>query len=96
MGFEFKPLIPEGIIPTPGSSFEPSGSLDLQPTLPASTPEPINRVTEPAGIRDAAESSSKLHVHRAPAVEVLKDGERVTHLIVRCGCGETVTIECQY
>lgn len=96
MGLEFKPLIPEGSIPAPGSSFQPSGSLDIQPTFPASAPELVSRVAEPAGIRDGAESSSTLHVHRAPAVEVLKDGERVTHLIMRCGCGESVTIECQY
>lgn len=34
--------------------------------------------------------------HGAPTVEVVKEGDKVVRLIVVCGCGERVEIECLY
>ena len=33
---------------------------------------------------------------RDPVVELIRDGNRVSHLKITCGCGEVITIECQY
>jgi hypothetical protein len=32
----------------------------------------------------------------APKIEVKRSGGRITHIIVRCGCGEVTEIECEY
>jgi hypothetical protein len=34
--------------------------------------------------------------HGSPTVEVVKEGDKVVRLIVVCGCGERVEIECLY
>jgi hypothetical protein len=38
------------------------------------------------------------HAHGAasPSVEVVKQGDKVVRLIVTCGCGERVEVECLY
>jgi hypothetical protein len=50
-----------------------------------------------------------LHIHRNPApvrpaavtpegpnVEVVKEGDKVVRIIVTCGCGEKVEVDCLY
>jgi hypothetical protein len=39
------------------------------------------------GVRPASES---------PAVEVVKEGDKVVRIIVTCACGEKVEVECLY
>lgn len=34
--------------------------------------------------------------HGAPEVECVKQGNRVTRIIVTCGCGERIEIDCVY
>jgi hypothetical protein len=34
--------------------------------------------------------------HSGPTVEVVKEGDKVVRLVVVCGCGERVEIECLY
>jgi hypothetical protein len=31
-----------------------------------------------------------------PSVEVVKEGDRVVRIIVKCGCGERLEVECLY
>ena len=31
-----------------------------------------------------------------PSVTLQKDGDRVTHIRVQCGCGEVIELECSY
>lgn len=35
-------------------------------------------------------------VKREPILELIRDGSRVTHLKITCGCGEVITVECQF
>ncbi len=28
--------------------------------------------------------------------QVIRDGDRITHIEIRCGCGEIITLECAY
>lgn len=39
------------------------------------------------GVRNAGEG---------PAVEVVKEGDKIVRIIVTCGCGERVEVECLY
>jgi hypothetical protein len=34
--------------------------------------------------------------HGSPQVEAVKEGDKVVRLIVTCGCGERIEIECLY
>ena len=37
------------------------------------------------------------HAHgRLPVVTLKRDGDRVTHIQVRCSCGEVVELDCAY
>lgn len=31
-----------------------------------------------------------------PTVEVIKEGDKVVRLVVRCSCGESIEVECLY
>lgn len=44
----------------------------------------------------AAQPESAPASHGQPTVEVVKEGDKVVRLIVVCGCGERVEIECLY
>lgn len=52
---------------------------------PANTPAAASRPASPVNV-----------AHGQPTVEVVKEGDKVVRLIVVCGCGERVEIECLY
>jgi hypothetical protein len=35
------------------------------------------------------------HAHE-PTVETIKEGDKVVRLVITCGCGEKIEIECLY
>lgn len=53
---------------------------------------------DPAAMAEAAAASQTCSAakRRDPVVELIRDGNRVSHLKITCGCGEVITIECQY
>lgn len=61
----------------------PLGSLARPPI--ASTAAPAARQAAPVNCGGAT-----------PTVEVIKEGDKVVRLVVVCGCGERVEIECLY
>ena len=72
--------------------------LDKPPVHPgvgASTP------AASSGHRSASQPGSSSsapfdrHAHE-PSVECVKQGDKVTHLIVTCACGERIEIDCLY
>ncbi|MGD0060206.1 MAG: hypothetical protein ABSD58_12390 [Verrucomicrobiia bacterium] len=36
------------------------------------------------------------HGAAAPAITLQRDGDRVSHIIVRCSCGQVIELACQY
>jgi len=53
------------------------------------------------GLSSAATSAGHAHSNGSgqaiqPAVEVIKEGDKVVRLVVVCGCGERIEIECLY
>ena len=52
----------------------------------------------PAGAPDANASSSPqaLQTGSESTVTLKRDGDRVTHIIVRCTCGRAVELACEY
>lgn len=68
----------------------------LRPPSSAAAPANVSCATS----RPAVKSPGHSHAH-APAsgnatVEVVKEGDKVVRLIVICGCGERVEVECLY
>ena len=49
----------------------------------------------PAGGAAAHGTHAGAHAHQ-PSVECVKQGDKVTHLIVTCACGERIEIDCLY
>ncbi len=64
----------------------------------APTPAPSKPGTsEPAGENPGNHATAcGMAVRREPVVELIRDGSRVSHLKITCGCGEVITIECQF
>lgn len=56
----------------------------------------VNPLTAPT-IRPASRAGTAAHEHGDGAqVEVVKQGDKVTRLIVTCACGERIEIDCLY
>jgi hypothetical protein len=43
----------------------------------------------------ALRAPSSDHAHE-PVVETIKEGDKVVRLIITCGCGERIEVECLY
>ncbi|HUI06947.1 MAG TPA: hypothetical protein VL486_08055 [Verrucomicrobiae bacterium] len=59
------------------------------------TPLVVNASADPS-------SSASLATHAAhsaedqPTVTLKRDGDRVTHIVVRCTCGQVMELACEY
>jgi hypothetical protein len=53
-------------------------------------PRPQAAVCLPGMVRTAQAPAS------GPSVEVVKEGDKIVRLIVRCSCGERLEVECLY
>lgn len=74
----------------------------LQGKKSLSTP-PLRPLAAPAGTVGLSAASAAIHgksgaacAQAHPTVEVVKEGDKVTRLIVVCSCGERIEIECLY
>ncbi|HTI70744.1 MAG TPA: hypothetical protein VMF06_12310 [Candidatus Limnocylindria bacterium] len=85
----------------PGSTTAKPG-LNFRPFSPATAPSPTPiHYPEPVAIHPAVSAPS--HGDPAtstqtmtPVITARKQGDRITHLIVRCPCGCVTEIECVY
>lgn len=69
--------------------------LSGRPQVPASTLQPLGKVDTIASIK-AAKHSHEGASSAAASVECVRQGDRVTKLIVTCSCGERIEIDCHY
>jgi hypothetical protein len=82
-------------------SDRPRVSLPDSPSEQPSTaiPAPAPALAPTSGLAVVARPLSactKASGGRSPSVECIREGDRVTRLVVTCGCGEEVVIECVY
>jgi len=67
--------------------------LSIAPLRPLVLPASLGAT----GTGSPSSGTSSPHVHGAqPTVEVVKEGDKIVRLVVICGCGERVEIECLY
>jgi hypothetical protein len=57
---------------------------------PLEAPPPNSSVCLPGMIRPAQSPVS------GPSIEVVKEGDKIVRLIVKCSCGERLEVECLY
>ncbi len=72
----------------------------LQDRTAAKTPA-LRIIATTSGIGGTPESASGSPTHsghtaHSPHVECIKQGEKVMRLVVTCGCGQRIEIECLY
>lgn len=48
----------------------------------------VHKATAPAG--------SVRQLHDGPSVEVVKQGDKIVRILVTCGCGEKIEVDCLY
>lgn len=109
MSADFKPLVPSATRAPGGAPGRLVTAADtagrfvplVQGKAPAASAGP-SRPASPAGHGVTAKipASAVDEAHAAgvkPVVSaVIRDGDRITHVEVRCACGEVITIECGY
>ena len=68
--------------------------------LPGSGLQSPGQVSSPLKAKPAGTPTSGGHDagsgHKPAVTQVIRDGERITHIEVRCSCGEVITLECGY
>lgn len=61
------------------------------PLLASSSPSaPAGSPAFQAAVPHAADGGA------APAITLKRDGDRVSHIVVRCACGQVIELACQY
>lgn len=88
--------LPTGTAGGSGSGGLSTGGISL-PADTASTGGTAEGL-DPATLAEATAASQGCTAakRRDPVVELIRDGNRVSHLKITCGCGEVITIECQF
>ncbi len=70
-----------------------SERLSTVASAPAPAPAPSSGL---AVLARPLSACAKAPGGRSPSVECVREGDRVTRLVVTCGCGEEVVIDCVY
>ena len=76
------------------SAFKKLQSKNLPATSPSEA-EPLKNIQVPAGKTENSTKGSGATEHGSK-VNVVRDGEKITQIIVECKCGETIPLDCIY
>ncbi|MFM1770075.1 MAG: hypothetical protein RJA22_2604 [Verrucomicrobiota bacterium] len=75
------------------ASFVPATAANRSaPATPAAPATITPAKPEPAVLTPAADHGS----HPAPKLTFERDGDRITRILVHCGCGEVIPLDCRY
>jgi hypothetical protein len=110
MSSDFQPLVPGNLRPAGSTSGRVTAAAEtagrfvpLVPGRGAGTGVPIqarspvpSNTTAPLKGGASAPDSSHGEAHKPAVAQVIRDGDRITHIEVRCACGEVITLECGY
>ena len=76
------------------AEFRKIQAKELQSTQPAETGS-LKNIQVPADNSDDAEKDTNSTEHSAN-VNVIRDGDKITQILVECKCGETIPLDCIY
>ncbi|MDP7051789.1 MAG: hypothetical protein QF600_07680 [Verrucomicrobiota bacterium] len=65
------------------------------PTTSPNEAEPLKNIQVPAEKAEDSDEGAGDTVHRSK-VNVVRDGNKITQIIVECKCGETIPLDCIY
>ena len=72
----------------------------MKPFLQGKKNLSIEPLTPPAGLAAHGSACSPREVgglrQGGPTVDVVKQGDKIVRLVVTCGCGERIEVECLY
>lgn len=74
----------------------PSAPLSALRPLVSSHPALPGTGTAAGSAPAGASAPGHAHAGHAPAVECIRQGDKVVRLVVTCSCGERIEIECLY
>ena len=111
MASDFQPLMPGSPRPGSLPGGRVSGAADAAGrftplgagktvNLPGSGLQSPGQVSSPLKAKPAGTPTGGGHDtgsgHKPAVTQVIRDGDRITHIEVRCSCGEAITLECGY
>ena len=85
-------------LPTPGSAPKAQEAFRLKvvaPAVPAAGFTPIAAHSPAAASPHEACAPSNV-VGQPPRVTVQREGDRITHILIQCGCGQVIELACTY
>lgn len=85
MTHAFVPLLNSLRLATPPAA---GAAPAFQAVQPSSPPNPANAGPDSA-------PPVPLHAHQ-PVLNLKRDGDRITEIEIRCGCGQVIRLECDY
>lgn len=88
----FIPLLPDGLRKSAGPATPARLNVLPQPVANDSF-DPLTAGSSPV---NPGTTSACAEAGTAPQVTLLRDGDRVTHIRVQCGCGQVAELECVY
>jgi len=65
------------------------------PTISPGETKPLKNIQVPADKADDSVEGSGDSAH-GPKVNIVRDGDKITQIIVGCKCGETIPLDCVY
>ncbi len=82
------------VIAADAAVFQPLAARKPVSPASASATDAVAASSAPAssGAPSAPNESAK---HSAPTVELVRDGDRVSKIQIRCACGEMIELECE-
>ena len=73
------------VIASESAAFQPLEAKRASARAPSPSPAPARPASAPNG-----------HPPGIPTLEVIRDGDRVSRIQVRCACGELIELDCDY
>ena len=101
---EFVPIKPDGDAPesteVPQEGFrqkqpKPIEQSSLSPDALKGVEVPVDK-TPTEDVSDASSTDSPEESGHEFKVQIIRDGERITKMLVQCKCGETIPLDCIY
>ena len=65
------------------------------PTISPGEAKPLKNIQVPADKADDPVEDSG-DTNHGPKVNIVRDGDKITQIIVGCKCGETISLDCVY
>jgi len=95
MGNQFVPLLSPSKPASASAAARPASQQEHW-LAPAPVFTPLAGPTAPAAPEPASLCSASAHAGAPPQISFQREGDLITQIEVRCSCGETIVLDCNY